>query len=786
MRHASSPHDRTDCVPSALTRIAALSHRALVPPSIVLVIAALIAIGSPATIAQPSNSNQASDTPADPGWPRQFEKDGATVIIHQPQVDEWTDFSRISLRAVTQVFPTADAPGHYGVISLTAKTKVDKENRLVLLTEPNSQVKFSEATPEEAASLEALIRALLPNRSSLEVSLDRVLAYVEDLPPDPRHREVQVSLDPPPIFFSEEPAALLIFIGEPKFKPIEGTSLMYALNTNWDVILDPEASIYYVRHEKAWLSSTNLLEGPFVQAPKLRGEFDKIPSDENWTDVRAAIPPTPAQSVPRLFVSTAPAELIVTTGEPEYAAIPGVPLMYVANTESPILFDASARSHYLLVAGRWFRSQDLRGPWAAATSDLPESFAQIPEQSPIGFVRASVPGTDEAKEAVLLASVPDKAEINRAQTTIQVEYDGEPEFRPIDTTKVQFAINTSYDVFLVDGRYYCCHEGAWFESNAPDGAWAVCVDVPDAIYTIPASHPSHNVTYVYVYDSTPDTVVVGSTSGYHGEYVVGGLLLFGAGMLLGAAIADDDDWYHWHWHYHSCFYSYGCGAVYRGGYGGYYRAARYYGPYGGAGAGAVYNPRTGGWARGAYAYGPSGAGFARAGYNPWTDTWAGQAGRSTPYGSWTRGAVVRDDEWVRGGTASNWRGSAGWVETSRGGGAIHADPVRGGQGTIVRDSDGNLYVGRDGNIYRRDEQGSWNQRQNGEWNNVDRPDRPDRPDPRNERPTTRDRSRSESLHSDLERQHRSRDRGNARSNNYQRSRPAGGGRGGRGGGGRRR
>lgn len=718
--------------------------------------------------AQPTAGAHAAteSLPADPGWPRVFEKDGKRVILQQPQIDEWTNFSVVKLRSVLQVFETADdTEGNYGIIEMTAKTHVDKEERLVLLTEPQFQIRFPEATAETGARLESIVRGMMQGRNSLEISLDRVLAHFDELPFNQPRGEV--NFEPPTIYSSTTPAALLIFMGEPRFKPIDGTSIMFSINTNWDVLLDSTTSTYYIRNDSAWFSTQDILKGPFTSVGDLPTEFGKIPMTENWADVHAAMPPRPSVVTPRLFVSTVPAELIVTDGDPEYAPIGGTSLMYVANTDMPIIFEPSTKTNYLLVAGRWFSAQDLKGPWRASTSNLPSTFASIPNDGPVSAVLASVPGTDEAQEAVLLAAVPDKATINRSEAKVDVVYSGTPQFTTIDSTTIQYATNTTYSVFAIDGKYYCCHEGVWFASGEPTGPWQVAASVPQVIYTIPMSHPTHNVTYVYIYDSTPETVTVGSTSGYRGEYVVGNLLVFGAGMLVGAAIADDDDWNVYG--YRSYYFSYGCGAIYNGAYGGYYRAARAYGPYGGAGAGAIYNPSTGGWARGAYAYGPSGAAFARSGYNPWTNTGAAQAGRATPYGSWSRGVAVRDDEWVRGGTASNSRGSAGWVETSRGSGAIHVDSSRGGQGTIARDQQGNVYVGKDGNIYRRDEDGSWNQRQNGNWQNTQQPTRP----AQRERPSTTTTQNRTTDHQDLERQRGAREKGNSRANIYNRSRSQG-------------
>lgn len=100
---------------------------------------------------------------------------------------------------------------------------------------------------------------------------------------------------------------------------------------------------------------------------------------------------------------------------------------------------------------------------------------------------------------------------------------------PIQETTLYYAVNTPYAVLRVDGQYYCCHEGIWFVAAAPAGPWAVATSVPKAIYTIPSTHPLYNVTYVYVCDSTPTQVIVGFTSGYTGQCVAAGLLMFGLG-----------------------------------------------------------------------------------------------------------------------------------------------------------------------------------------------------------------------------------------------------------------
>ena len=69
-------------------------------------------------------------------------------------------------------------------------------------------------------------------------------------------------------------------------------------------------------------------------------------------------------------------------------------------------FEWASGAVYFLVAGRWFSAPDFTGPWTFATPNLPDDFKQIPLEHERSRVRASVPGTTQAIEAVLLAGIP--------------------------------------------------------------------------------------------------------------------------------------------------------------------------------------------------------------------------------------------------------------------------------------------------------------------------------------------------------------------------------------------
>ena len=54
----------------------------------------------------------------------------------------------------------------------------------------------------------------------------------------------------------------------------------------------------------------------------------------------------------------------------------------------------------------------MEGKWTFASTDLARGFSKIPPASPAGTILSSVPGTDEAKDAVLISQIPTVMEID--------------------------------------------------------------------------------------------------------------------------------------------------------------------------------------------------------------------------------------------------------------------------------------------------------------------------------------------------------------------------------------
>jgi hypothetical protein len=239
-----------------------------------------------------------------------------------------------------------------------------------------------------------------------------------------------------------------------------------------------------------------------------------------------------------VFYTAEPAELIVFAGEPIYKKIADTQLLYATNTDSWVFSDSANGQIYYLVTGRWFSAPKLEGPWTYAGNDLPQDFQKIPADSEAGIVLASVPGTPEAEDAVLLAQVPTTAVVKRAAAEAQakVEYNGDPQFAPIEGTSLSYATNANADVIRIEDKYYLCLNAVWFVSSSPTGPWTIVTAVPEVIYTIPPNSPVYHVTYVKVEKSNQEEVVYSYTAGYSGAYI--------AGVATGAALVWGTGYYY--------------------------------------------------------------------------------------------------------------------------------------------------------------------------------------------------------------------------------------------------
>ena len=663
-------------------------------------------------------ANAGADQSGDPGWPRERNQNGTRLLVYQPQVDDWKDFQQLSWRMAVALTPKGGKEV-LGVVEMKGNTLVDDMAKVVIISNPEVTGTYfpslDQATKEK---VDQLFKSFVP--STLNISLHRLIASM----PKPENAPAGVKLnnDPPKIFVSYRPSILLAVDGEPALSEVPNTNLKFVVNTQWPLFFDEVSSTYYLAVGQQWLTASSL-DGRWSPTKKLPPDMSKVAQDKQWSALKKIVPP-PAKAggvTPAVFYSDKPAEVTLFDGQPVYAQIPGTQLTYATNTDSVVFVFAPTQQFYYLTAGRWFSTSDLQnGPWTYATSDLPPDFARIPQSSPASAILASVPGTDEAKDAVLLAQVPTTMTVKPAEAAakVKVEYGGEPKFEPIEGTSMSYATNTQDKVIKVGDVYYLCLQGVWFMSPNPKGPWTTCTSVPQEIYTIPPSSPVYNVTYV-TQTSNPDGTVQSSyTAGYLGGFILG--------AATGAIIANGSGYWWPPYAYSGYYYPYA--ATY-----GYHYATPYYnsatgaygwtntayGPYGSAKWGAGYNPYTGTSARGGTVSTPYGSRSAAQAYNPYTGTYAQTRQGSSPNAQWGSSYVSRGNQSATMGHYSTANGTVAGASTSQGGKAA-ASSTKWGNSAAAKTASGNMYAGHDGNVYKNTGNG-WQKYDNGSWNSVSKP-----------------------------------------------------------------
>jgi len=649
--------------------------RVVAIPFAAMVVVASLALGAPV---------RAADSP----WPRQFDSPSGPVVIYQPQPED-LDGDVLSCRAAFSVQRSADGDPIFGVLWFTERIQIDRDSSTVTPRNLDvTKVRLPGITQAEADRYETLVESEAKGWD-LSSSLDQLKAGLAATEKE-RASVADLDNDPPRIRFVYERAILLQFDGSPVLEPIEGSRLERVANTPYAVVHDPASGAYYLSGANVAYQAKDPL-GPWSVVPRLPASVRAVVPPDTSADDQVQGPP------PRVITATVP---------PQYAPLVGDELLYVTNTESDVVRMVSSQALYVLLSGRWYRAATPDGPWIFVRGDqLPSVFAKVPLDSPKGNILASVAGTDQADDAVADAEIPQTSAIRRDESDFQVDYDGSPDFEPIEGTDMQYAMNTDAEVILADGRYYACDQGVWYVADSPDGPWQVSETRPLGIEDIPPSCPVYDVQYVYIYDVTPSYVYCGYLPGYLGCYPYYGSVVYGTGYRYNS------------WRGHRHYYPRPCTWGFH----------------------PRYNPWLGRWSFG-YTFG---SGFLRTGYR-----WRPGPRLEHPHGAprwfgpggYRRPMIGADLAFLRTRRPSRsplraadtspmnlYRRSTNVGRVDRIASRLPLRPIAASPARTPNRPN-NVFAGRDGRVYQRDQQGIWKVNEGRAWKParlpVQRPARP--------------------------------------------------------------
>jgi len=465
-------------------------------------------------------------------WPKVIETPKARITVYEPQLEALKGSQLRSRAAISVLRSEASAPV-FGGLWLEADLDTDAERRTAVPRRVQvTEIRFPNLDAADAREWREIVASEFLSWK-LTFSLDRLLSELKAL--EERKAAAQaLKADVPQILFRSHPAVLLVIEGDAAWRDLPETSFRRLANSAFFVVQEKDSGICFLRVTPFWWISRGP-SGPWEPINDAPAVIAELWKSEPKPQLAASEDAQDASTRPEVIVVNQPAELIWTDGEADYAPIAGTNLLYVKNTESDVFLDVSTQLTYVLLSGRWYRSTADKAAWEFVASDqLPLDFARIPVSSEKQHVLACVAGTAQARDAVRNATIPQTAAVQPGPAPdLAVRYDGEPQFTEVQESPVRYAVNTPYAVFGVYGRYYCCEEGIWYDSEYAVGPWSVCSWVPPAIYLIPPSCPFYYATYCRIFSVTPRAIYCGYYPGYRGCYVWGGTVVYGTGWRYG-------------------------------------------------------------------------------------------------------------------------------------------------------------------------------------------------------------------------------------------------------------
>ncbi len=258
----------------------------------------------------------------------------------------------------------------------------------------------------------------------------------------------------------------------------------------------------------------------FPAAPELNAKVmgllkQKLPSrtktislDRMQAAVAAAEPAIETVEVkndpPRIIFTTRPSILVTIDGQPKLTAVEKTNLQRVMNTSSTIFFEPDKKKYYLRVSDWWLSAEQLDGPWARADklsgdmkkveeameADAKQAKEEMsPEQQAAQAKEAQQASLKDSKDAVvpLVYVVYSPAEL--------IETKGEPQFKPITGTSIEYIENSLATILRANGIDYLLISGRWFKASGLTAEWTYATkdEIPAEFAKIPIDSPMAKV-----------------------------------------------------------------------------------------------------------------------------------------------------------------------------------------------------------------------------------------------------------------------------------------------------
>ena len=214
---------------------------------------------------------------------------------------------------------------------------------------------------------------------------------------------------------------------------------------------------------------------------------------------------------PKIIFSTTESVLVLIDGPAQLREVQGTKLQRVINTRAILLFENDKKTYYLRVSDWWLQAPNLEGPWTYAKK-LPDDMKKAEEyivntgaqslqtqqagqQKPgsSSQTQQSAQTQPSLKEAGKKSKIPTVYVVFGPAELIETR--GEPVYKAIPGTGLEYVENTNGDIFRLSGQYYVLISGRWFKGASLEGPWTFVSksDMPADFAKIPVDSPKATV-----------------------------------------------------------------------------------------------------------------------------------------------------------------------------------------------------------------------------------------------------------------------------------------------------
>src|SRR5690606_32567669 len=302
-----------------------------------------------------------SDEVTEMKWPREVTTKNGVLTYYQPQIDSYKD-NIIEGRCAISMQPE-NGDMLFGAFWFRSFLQTDKAARTAVLDQIEiMDLQFPGLTDSlEIADKSEKIGSTLENMD-IVISLDRLIASLDEAKGIENLGD-NIDNSPPIIYYRDRPTVLITVDGDPIWKELKEQNLKYVANSPFFISQDLNTNQYYINGGGKWFTTKTPPDNWTVTndvAPNIKNFAEaNAPKSENTENIK-----DDSDIIPELLVVYKPSELIVTSGEPDYKPIKNTDLLFVTNTEDDIIMDINTQMHYILLAGRWYKSKTLAdGSW---------------------------------------------------------------------------------------------------------------------------------------------------------------------------------------------------------------------------------------------------------------------------------------------------------------------------------------------------------------------------------------------------------------------------------------